>query len=188
MLEKISRNWWMFALRGLVAVIFGVLALVWHDQVLQALVLVFGAFALANGIVTLFTGLSSAPYFSRWWALALEGTAGIICGLMGIFMPGITTQALLLLIATWALFTGISEIVVAISFRRVLKDEWMLVLGGVLSIVFGALLVMYPAAGAVSLTWMIGLFAIVLGSSEMVFAFRLNSLRHDVEKAIQSGI
>lgn len=188
MLERISRNWWMFALRGLVAVIFGVLALVWHDQVLKALVLVFGAFALVNGIVTLFTGLSSAPYFSRWWALALEGTAGIICGLMGIFMPAITTQALLILISAWALFTGISEIMVAIQFRRVLKDEWMLILGGLLSIVFGALLVVYPAAGAVSLTWTIGLFAITFGSSEIIFALRLQGLRRDVEKAIQSGI
>lgn len=188
MLEKISRTWWMFALRGLVAVIFGILALIWHEQVLQALVLVFGAFALVNGIMTIFAGLSSAPYFSRWWALLLEGTAGVICGLMGIFMPDITTQALMYLIATWALFTGIFEIVVAIQFRRELENEWMLILGGLLSIAFGILMFIYPAAGAVSITWLIGSYAIIFGISEMIFAFRLRGLSRDFENAMESGV
>jgi uncharacterized membrane protein HdeD (DUF308 family) len=188
MLEKISRNWWMFALRGLVAIIFGILALIWHEQVLKALVLVFGAFALVNGIMTVFTGLSSAPYFARWWVLLLEGLAGVFCGLMGIFMPDITTRALMYLIAAWVLFTGISEIAVAIQFRSVLKDEWMLVLGGLLSIVFGGLLVVFPAAGAVSMTWMIGFYAIFFGSSEMIFAFRLHGLRREFEKVLKAGV
>jgi uncharacterized membrane protein HdeD (DUF308 family) len=187
MLEKISRNWWMFALRGLVAVIFGVLALVRQEQVLQALVLVFGAFALVNGVITVFTGLSSAPYFSRWWALLVEGIAGVICGLMAIFMPEITTRALMYVIATWALFIGILEIVVAIQFRNELKDEWMLVLGGILSIVFGVLLFVYPAAGAVSMTWMIGIYAIIFGTTEIVFAFRLHNLQQEFDKALSTG-
>jgi uncharacterized membrane protein HdeD (DUF308 family) len=182
MLDKISRNWWMFALRGLVAVIFGVLALVKQEQVLQALVLVFGAFALVHGVITVFTGLSSAPFFSRWWALLLEGIAGIVCGLAAIFMPEITTTALMYVFGVWAIFAGILEIVVAIEFRNELKDEWMLVLGGILSIVFGVLLFVYPSAGAVSMTWMIGIFAIIYGISEIVFAFRLREARGDFEK------
>jgi uncharacterized membrane protein HdeD (DUF308 family) len=107
---------------------------------------------------------------------------------MGIFMPDITTHALMYLIATWALFTGISEIVVAIQFRRVLTDEWMLIIGGLLSIGFGALLVAFPAAGAVSMTWLIGFYAIVLGSSEMIFAFHLRGLRREFVRAMESGI
>lgn len=187
MLEKISRNWWMFALRGLVAIIFGVMALVWHEQVLQALVLVFSAFALVNGTMNVFTGLSTAPFFPRWWALLLEGTVGVLCGLMGIFMPEITTHALMYLIGAWALFTGVSEIMVAIQFRRVLTGEWMIIIGGLLSIVFGALMFVFPAAGAVSVTWLIGSFAILLGCAEMMFAFRLHGLRRDFEKAISTG-
>jgi uncharacterized membrane protein HdeD (DUF308 family) len=186
MLEKFSRNWWMFALRGLVAVIFGALALIWHEQVLKALVLVFGSFALVKGIVTVITGLSTAPFFTRWWALLLEGMAGIICGLMGIFMPDITATALMYVIAAWALVTGIFEIVVAIQFRRLLTGEWMIILGGLLSIVFSVLLFVFPAAGAVSMTWLIGLYAIVLGGTELVFAFRLRGLRRTYEKAVES--
>lgn len=187
MLEKITRNWWMFALRGLVTIIFGIVALIWYEQVFQTLVLVFGAFALMNGIMTVFTGLSSAPFFARWWALLLEGAAGVAIGLVSIFMPAITMRALMYLIAAWALFTGIAEIVVAIHFRRLLTGEWMLILGGLLSIVFGVLLFVFPAAGAMSMTWLIGIYSIVLGIAEMIFAFRLHGLRREFGKAIESG-
>jgi uncharacterized membrane protein HdeD (DUF308 family) len=186
MLEKITHNWWMFAVRGLVAVIFGVAALIWHQQVLQAMVLVFGAFALVDGILNVSAGLSSAPFFNRWWALVLEGVVGILFGLMAIFLPAITVLALLYFVAAWAIITGILEIVAAIEFRRVLPNEWMLILAGVLSMVFGVLLFVFPGAGMVSMVWLIGIFAIVYGISEMVFAFRLQGLRREFEKASES--
>jgi uncharacterized membrane protein HdeD (DUF308 family) len=183
MLEKISSNWWMFAVRGVAAVIFGVLALIWPGQTLQALVLVFGAYALVDGIFAVIAGITARGSFDRWWAVLLEGVAGIIIGLLTFFWPNITALVLVYFIAAWALITGILEIVAAIQLRRVITGEWMLILGGLLSIILGILLFVFPGAGAVSLVWMIGIYAIVFGISEIVFAFRLRGLKHEIEKA-----
>jgi uncharacterized membrane protein HdeD (DUF308 family) len=177
MLEKIARNWWLFALRGVVAVIFGVVALIRPEQMLQALVLVFGAYALVDGIFTVIAGIASYRYFKRWWAVLLEGVAGIVIGLLTFFWPNITALALLYYIAAWALVTGIFEIVAAIQLRRVITGEWALIFSGLLSMVFGALLFVFPAAGAVSMVWMIGVYAILFGITLIILAFRLNSLR-----------
>jgi uncharacterized membrane protein HdeD (DUF308 family) len=188
MLEQISRNWWMFAVRGVAAVIFGLLALIWPGQTMLALVLVFGAYALVDGIFAVFAGIASRRYFERWWAVLLEGIVGIIVGLLAFSWPNITALVLLSLIAAWALITGILEIVAAIQFRRVITGEWMYILGGLLSILFGVLLFAFPGAGAVSLVWMIGIYAIVFGISEIIFAFRLRSLRREIEKASASSV
>ena len=183
MLEKFTRNWWMFAVRGVVAVIFGVVALIWPGQTLQALVLVFGAYALVDGIFAMFAGIASRRYFERWWAVLLEGVVGVVIGLLTFFWPNITALVLLYFIAAWALITGIFEIVAAIQLRRVITGEWMLILGGLLSILFGVLLFVFPGAGAVSVIWMIGIYAIVFGISEIIFAFRLRGLRREFETA-----
>lgn len=179
MLEKMTRNWWTFALRGLIAIIFGVVALIRPGQALQALVLVFGAFALVDGVLAAAAGISSAAFFDRWWALLLEGLTGIAVGLLAFFWPAVTALVLLYFIAAWALITGIFEIVTAIQLRREITGEWMLILGGVLSIGFGVLLFAFPAAGALSVVWLIGIYALVFGISEIIFAFRLNGFRRD---------
>jgi uncharacterized membrane protein HdeD (DUF308 family) len=183
MLEKIARNWWMFALRGLVAVAFGVVALIWPEQLLQALVLVFGAYAFVDGIFTVIAGIASYRYFKRWWAVLLEGVAGVVIGLLTFFWPNITALALLYYIAAWALITGIFEIVAAIQLRRVITGEWALILSGLLSMFFGVLLFVFPIAGAVSMVWMIGIYAILFGITLIILAFRLRSLRQEVETA-----
>ncbi len=183
MLEKFAHNWWMYAVRGVVAVIFGVLALIWPGQALQALVLVFGAYALVDGIFAVIAGIAARGTFDRWWAQVLEGVAGVVMGLLTFFWPGITALVLLYFIAAWALITGIFEIVAAIQLRREITGEWMLILGGLLSIIFSVLLIVFPGAGAVSLVWMIGIYAIVFGISEMIFAFRLRGLRRELESA-----
>ena len=183
MLERFSRNWWMYALRGVMAIILGVVAFVRPDQALQALVLVFGAYALVDGVFAMVVGIASHPYFKRWWAVLLEGLAGVVIGLLTLFWPNITGMALLYFIAAWALITGIFEIVAAIQFRSVITGEWMLIFGGLLSILFSVLLVVFPAAGAVSVIWMIGIYAIIFGISEIIFAFRLNSLRRELVSA-----
>ncbi|MDI6694303.1 MAG: HdeD family acid-resistance protein [Anaerolineales bacterium] len=183
MLEKISRNWWLYAVRGVVAIIFGVVAFARPEQALQALVLVFGAYALVDGIFAVIAGIAARGYFNRWWAVLLEGVAGVIIGLLTFFWPNITALALLYFIAAWALITGIFEIVAAIQFRYVITGEWMLILGGLLSILFGILLFVFPVAGAVSVIWVIGIYAVVFGISEIIFAFRLRGLRRELESA-----
>jgi uncharacterized membrane protein HdeD (DUF308 family) len=183
MLEKFTHNWWMFVVRGMAAVIFGVLALIWPGQALQALVLVFGAYVLVDGIFAVIAGIAARGYFDRWWAVLLEGMVGIVIGLLTFFWPNITALVLVYFIATWALITGIFEIVAAIQLRRVITGEWMYILGGLLSIIVGIVLFVFPGAGAVSLVWMIGIYAIVFGISEIIFAFRLRGLWHDVKTA-----
>ncbi len=188
MLEKMTHNWWLYAVRGLVAIAFGILAFTRPVQAMEALVLLFGAYALVDGTLAMFAGISLAPHFNRWWAVMLEGVAGIVVGLLTFFWPNITGLALLYFIAAWALITGIFEIVAAIQFRRVITGEWMLILGGLLSILFGVLMFVFPVAGAVSVVWVIGFYAVAFGISEMIFAFRLNSLRRGFEKAVSTGI
>lgn len=187
MLEKITHNWWMFALRGMIAVLFGVVALIWPEQALQALVLLFGAYALVDGVFAMIAGIASYRYFERWWAELLEGVTGVVIGMLTFLWPNITALVLLYFIAAWALITGIFEIAAAIRLRRVIAGEWMLILGGLLSILFGALLIVFPAAGALSVIWVIGLYAVVFGISEIIFAFRLRGLRRGFETAAESG-
>lgn len=188
MLEKITHNWWMFAVRGLIAILFGVVALIRPDQAMQALVLLFGAYALVDGTFAIFAGIASRRYFERWWAVLLEGVAGVVIGLLTFFWPNITALALLYCIAAWALITGILEIVAAIQLRRVITGEWALILGGLLSIAFGVMLFISPLAGAVSVVWMIGLYAVVFGTSEIIFAFRMHSLRQEFKTAASAGL
>ena len=137
--------------------------------------------------MAIFAGISFAPHFNRWLVVVLEGVAGIVIGLLTFFWPNITALALLYFIAAWALTTGIFEIGAAIQFRRLITGEWMLILGGLLSILLGVLMFVFPAAGAVSVIWVIGIYAVVFGISEIIFAFRLRGLRREFKTAAESG-
>jgi uncharacterized membrane protein HdeD (DUF308 family) len=182
------RNWWLSVARGLIVVIFGILALVWPEQTKLTLVLLFGAFALADGLFTLFVGIALNPYITHWWAMVLEGVIGIVIGLLTFIWPDITALALLYFIAAWALLTGIFEIVTAIQLRRVIAGEWVMAFGGIASILFGVLLFVFPGAGAVSLMWLIGMYAIAFGILEIIVAFRIRGLWHNFKAAVESGI
>ncbi len=183
MLSMLARNWWTFALRGLAAVTFGILALIWPEETLLALVLLFGAFALVEGILAVIAGIASRRYFESWWAVLLRGVLGILIGLLTFFWPNITALVLLYFIAAWALVTGIFEIVAAIELRRLITGEWAMILGGLLSILFGILLFVFPGAGAVGLVWLIGVYAIAFGILLIVLALRLRGLRREFETA-----
>jgi uncharacterized membrane protein HdeD (DUF308 family) len=183
MLSMFTRNWWTFALRGLVAVIFGILALIWPEQTVLALVLLFGAFALADGILAVIAGIASHRYFESWWAMLLRGVLGILIGLLTFLWPNTTALVLLYFIAAWAVLTGIFEIVAAIQLRRLIAGEWAMILSGLLSILFGVLLFVFPGAGAVALVWLIGVYAIAFGILLIVLALRLRGLRREFETA-----
>ena len=173
---QLFRNWWMVALRGALAIVFGILALIWPDTTKLALVLLFGAFALTDGSLAVAAGIAMSKYFERWWALVLEGLTGIVIGILTFVWPNVTGLVLLFFIAAWAVITGIFEIVVAIQFRRVISSEWAMILSGLVSVLFGIVLFVFPAAGAVSLVWLIGIYAMTFGIIELIFAFRLRSL------------
>ncbi len=187
MLDILERNWWTFAVRGVVAVIFGLLALIWPAQTLVSLVLFFGAYAFVDGVFAIVTGIASIRRYDRWWATLLEGLAGVGIGLLTFFRPNITALGLVYSIGAWAFITGIFEIVAAIELRRVIKDEWMMVLSGLLSILFSVVLFFFPGAAGLSMVWLIGVYAVVFGVSILVLAFRLRGLQRQVEKVVKAG-
>jgi uncharacterized membrane protein HdeD (DUF308 family) len=184
MLSIFARNWWVLALQGVTAVLFGILALVWPYQTLLALVILFGAFMLVDGVLTLAGALAWRKWNQGWWAVALAGVAGIIVGVLTFVWPGMTGLVLLYLIAAWAITTGILEIVAAIELRRVIEGEWLMVLSGILSVVLGVLLVAFPGAGALGLAWLIGIYALVDGLLLIALAFRLRGLQKRAEKVV----
>jgi uncharacterized membrane protein HdeD (DUF308 family) len=174
---ELSRTWWMLAVRGVAAVIFGLLALIWPQITLLALVLVFGAYALVDGAFSLVAAARGRELAggSRGWLL-LEGLLGVAAGIVAIVWPDITALALLWVIAAWAVVTGVLEIVAAIRLRRVLDNEWLLIVAGALSVVFGLILIIWPGSGAIGLVWLIGIYAIAFGIVLLGLALRLRGL------------
>jgi len=162
--STLSRGWWLLLFRGLFAIAFGVLTWVKPGISLAALVLLFGAYSMADGILCLWTAVAGSKGHEYWWLVLLEGLVGIGIGLVSFLAPGITALALLFYIAIWAVATGVLEIAAAVRLRKEIEDEWFLLLSGLASVVFGALLVIQPAAGALALLWLIGSYAIVFGA------------------------
>jgi len=175
MVHTLKLNWWLLALRGLVAVLFGVLAFMWPGATLITLVWLFGAFALVNGILSLVLAAKTPKGYPKVGSLIFGGLLGILAGLLAFVMPGITALGLLILIAAWAIVTGIMELVAAVRLRKIINNEWLLVLAGIASVVFGVILLFQPAAGALALIWLIGAWAFVFGILLMILAFRMRN-------------
>jgi uncharacterized membrane protein HdeD (DUF308 family) len=178
MFNLMTQNWWAVALRGLVAVLFGIAAFVWPGITLWALVAIFGAYALVDGIFAVIEAFRRDVVGERWWALLFEGFVGIAIGILTFTWPRLTAMGLLYLIAFWAIVTGVFEVITAIRLRHEIRGEWMMGLIGVLSVAFGFLLVAFPLAGALSVVLIIGLYAVVTGALMIALGFKLRSLRH----------
>ncbi len=173
MVQGLAAHWWAIALRGAAAVIFGVIALFWPPEAFAVLVVVFGAYALVDGIFNLIAGIRSGIGGERWGALIFEGVVSVIVGLVTLFWPGLTALALVLWIAAWSLVTGIFEIVAAIRLRKQIRGEWLLGLSGVLSIALGVLLFAFPVTGALVIIIWIGAYAVLFGAMLIGLAFKL---------------
>jgi uncharacterized membrane protein HdeD (DUF308 family) len=173
MLEDLGRNWGWLALRGAVSVLFGLFAFLWPGKTLAALVIVFGAFALADGILSLVHAFRVRDQGRPFWSLVIVGLLGIAAGIATLAWPGLTAIALLMFIAAWAFVTGVFEIVAAIRLRKEIANEWLLGLSGVISVAFGAMLFLQPGAGALALMWVIGAYALFFGLLLIVLAFKL---------------
>lgn len=174
MLGLVARDWWVYAIRGIAALVFGFLALTAPGSTLAVLVLMFGAYALVDGIALL-VALARGDVLARShaWATGLMGIAGIAFGIATWLWPGITALTLLYLVAGWSVTVGALQIVAAIEFRREIDGELWMALGGVVSIAFGVLLVAFPGGGLLSLVWLVGFWAVVSGASSLALSVRL---------------
>jgi uncharacterized membrane protein HdeD (DUF308 family) len=174
--QLLARNWWLFLLRGIAAIAFGVLSLLWPGLSLVTLVLLFGAYALVDGVFALAAGIvgrGTAEF--RWW-LVLVGLLGVAVGIATILWPGLTALTLLYFIAGWIVATGLLQIIGAIELRKTIANEWWLVLDGALSVLIGILFFVMPGAGALAFIWLIAGFAIACGILMVGFAFKVRNL------------
>jgi uncharacterized membrane protein HdeD (DUF308 family) len=173
--DLLARNWWIVLIRGLAGIAFGVLTFIAPGISLAALVLVFGAYALTDGVLAIVSAVRRGRRAERWWLLLIEGLIGIAAGITTLLWPGITALALLYLVAFWAIMGGILEIVAAVQLRRVLEHEWLLALSGIASVVLGVLLLLFPVAGALTLVVWIGAYALVFGALLVALSLRLRA-------------
>jgi uncharacterized membrane protein HdeD (DUF308 family) len=173
-IELSSRHWWAFALRGVAAVLFGILAFAWPGLTLTVLVLFWGAYALVDGVLALIAAFRVEH--DHRWGLLLEGLVGIAAGIVTFLYPGLTALVLLYIIAFWALLTGALELVAAVRLRKVIQNEWWLVLGGIASMLFGIVLIAAPGAGAVAVVWLIAAYAVIFGVLMIALALRLHGM------------
>lgn len=172
-----NRLWWAVALRGVLAVLFGLLAFILPGITLAALITLFGVFAFVDGVFLLVAGVRAARYRQpRWWVLVLQGIVGIVAGVVAWLLPGLTALSLLYLMAFWAILSGVFEIVFAVSLRKEIENEWMLGFSGFISILLGILFLAIPEAGLLAWVWMIGTYALLSGVLMLVLAFRLRRL------------
>jgi uncharacterized membrane protein HdeD (DUF308 family) len=179
----LSRNWWVLLLRGVIAIIFGVLVWVQPRISLEALVLLFGLYALVDGVLGVSTAITGQGEHEHRWLLLLWGLIGIGVGIMTIWAPGITALALLFYISIWAIAKGVLEIVTAIRLRREIRGEWLLILGGLASVVFGVLLMAQPVTGALALLWLIATYAVIFGVVLVILAFKARSFANQLVRS-----
>jgi uncharacterized membrane protein HdeD (DUF308 family) len=177
---SLARNWWILAVRGVLAIVFGALAFVWPTLAWIVVVASFAAYALVDGIFAIAAAISGHGAGRRWWALVIQGILGISAGVLTFFWPGLTQLALLFLIAYWAIATGVFEVIAAIRLRKEIQGEWLLALSGVLSVIYGLALIIMPVAGAIAVAWLIAAFSVASGVIMLVLAFRLREFAGNV--------
>ena len=173
---ELARWWWTFILRGILAIAFGVLAFFAPGIGIAMLVGLFAAWALIDGAMSLYTGIRTRETDRSWWLEVLEGIVSIAAGVIALLFPVLAAEVLVIIIGVWAVVTGVFQIWAAIRLRERIKGEFWLGLAGVASILFGVILFVYPAAGALSLVWLIGSFAIVFGVFLIILGWRLRTI------------
>jgi uncharacterized membrane protein HdeD (DUF308 family) len=185
--KVVSRIWWSVVLRGVLAILFGVATFFYTGQTLLALVYVFGVFAVLSGIATLIIAVRAGEAHQRWGWLAVSGILGVLVGVVAFVWPGITALAFVYLIAAWAIFAGVAEIAFALAAPMTLPHPWLAGLSGLLSVVFGILLAVWPRSGAAALTWLIGIYAIAYGVTLLYYAFLVQGLRNEARSLSSLG-
>jgi len=176
MLDQLVRHWWVLALRGVVAILFAVIAFSWPGITLVALVWLWGTYAFLDGVFALTASVRAAESHQRWGMLLLEGLTGIAAGIIAFVWTGMTALVLVYLIAAWAIVTGVLEIAAAVRLRQLIEGEWLLGLAGILSILVGLIIAARPGVGLLVWVWTVGIYALLVGILMLALAFRLRAL------------
>jgi uncharacterized membrane protein HdeD (DUF308 family) len=187
MLQTLARNWWAIVLRGVFAVLLGLGTFIWPGITLAVLVILLGGYLVVDGIMAVLWALAKRNEGSFSWEIFLVGLASLGAGIVTLLWPGVTALALLWVIAVWAIVRGIFEILAAFHLRRELRNEWLLVLNGALTVLFGLVLIFAPVAGVLAALWMIGSFAIVVGILMIALGFRLKGLKNAAARRVGYG-
>jgi uncharacterized membrane protein HdeD (DUF308 family) len=175
LLPALAENWWLVLLRGIASILFGVLAFVWPGLTVFWLVLLFAAYAIVDGVIALWAAATGPGVMGpRWW-LVVIGLLGIAAGVVTFMYPAMTAIVLLYFIAGWMIASGVFTIVGAIMLRKEIEGEWWLILNGALSILIGLFMFFQPGAGALALIWLIGAYALIVGVTLVMLAFKLKS-------------
>ena len=172
-LNSLARNWWIVLLRGIAAIVFGLAAFAWPGLTLAVLVIMFGAYILVDGICGTIDAIRCRNELDNWWSGLFDGILGIIAGGVMLFMPGVSAFVLLLFVAAWSIIGGGLRIFAAIQLRKQIEGEWILIVSGLLSIVFGVAIFALPHAGLVSIAWIIGFWALAFGVLFVLLSLRL---------------
>ncbi len=178
MIDQLARHWWMLALRGALAILIGIVAFVKPGITLLALILLFGIYALLDGIFAIAAAFRLRHADEGWWPLVFEGVFGILAGIVAFVWPSLTALTLITLIAVWAILTGVLGLVTAARLRRHMSDEWFQLFSSIVSILLGIVLIVEPGAGLLAWTWMFGVYALLFGVLFLALAFRLRSWEH----------
>ncbi|HEX3672502.1 MAG TPA: HdeD family acid-resistance protein [Candidatus Cybelea sp.] len=175
MVATLTKNWWMWLIRGIAAIVFGVAAWAWPAATWVTIGILFGAYAFVDGIFAIYATVRAAETHQRWWPLLLEGIVGLFIAAITWYDVRITLFAIYYVIVAWAFLTGILELVAAVHLRKHISNEIWLIIGGLASIAFGALLLWFPLTGMLALIWLVAAYAIVFGFIMIGFALRLRS-------------
>ena len=175
MINVLARNWWALLIRGIAAVVFGILAFLWPGMTIFVLVVLFAAYAFVDGVFAIVAAVRAAQAHERWWPFVLEGIVGLAIAAITVYDITLTALALYFTIAAWAFITGVLEIAAAIQLRKTIANEWLLVLAGICSIIFGVLMIWHPVAAALAIVWIIATYAVVFGIIMIALSLRLRS-------------
>ena len=169
----LARNWWSLVLRGIIAIVAGIVTIIWPGITVAGLIILFGAYSLLDGVMSVLGAVRAAESHERWGVLVLEGVVGIAAAVVTVLWPAITLLALVWIIAAWAVVTGVFEIVAAVRLRRYIQREWLLVLSGIVSVLFGVIVAALPLAGALVIALWIGAYMLIFGILLLTLGLRL---------------
>jgi uncharacterized membrane protein HdeD (DUF308 family) len=171
------RHWWALVLRGVIAVIFGVVLIAQPGIALATLVLLAGIYMFADGLFAIVGSLAHREHYQHWWLALVEGVIGVIAGVVAFLYPALTALTLVYIIGFWSVLTGVLEIGAAIRLRAVIANEWLLAVSGILSILFGLFIIIFPGAGALSILWLIAGYALIFGVLMIMLGLWLRTWR-----------